>query len=330
MDDPTDFGLHRFTTNSLRPSERLDVWRDVLTRKLLRVAIDPLAGKPFRANATLRAQHGMRMGMGRMGATVSHRTKQIVADDNDVVLMMNLSGPFVMLRDNDDLVFGEGDACLIDCCDTAVFARPAPGKLLCIRMPRTVLADFVPGVENATGRLIPAETDPLRLLLSYVSFLHESDGVATLPEASRPIVHHICDLAALTIGVGREAAQLAESRGLRAARLRAVKNYIAGHIGPYPIEIENVAAEHGISSRYVRKLFEADGSNFSAYVMRQRLARAHARLVQTSGPLTPISVIAYEVGFGDLSYFNRAFRQRYDATPSEIRAEAAIERRMAG
>jgi AraC-like DNA-binding protein len=25
------------------------------------------------------------------------------------------------------------------------------------------------------------------------------------------------------------------------------------------------------------------------------------------------------VGFGDLSYFNRAFRRRYDATPSEIR-----------
>jgi len=32
-----------------------------------------------------------------------------------------------------------------------------------------------------------------------------------------------------------------------------------------------------------------------------------------------ISDIAYDAGFGDLSYFNRVFRRRYDATPSEIR-----------
>ncbi|MFC4844519.1 helix-turn-helix domain-containing protein [Bradyrhizobium sp. GCM10023182] len=30
--------------------------------------------------------------------------------------------------------------------------------------------------------------------------------------------------------------------------------------------------------------------------------------------------IAFECGYGDLSYFNRSFRQRYGATPSDIRA----------
>ncbi|RUX33774.1 helix-turn-helix domain-containing protein, partial [Mesorhizobium sp. M7A.F.Ca.CA.002.09.1.1] len=35
-----------------------------------------------------------------------------------------------------------------------------------------------------------------------------------------------------------------------------------------------------------------------------------------------ITAIAYEAGFNDLSYFNRAFRRRYDATPSDVRAAA--------
>jgi len=35
-----------------------------------------------------------------------------------------------------------------------------------------------------------------------------------------------------------------------------------------------------------------------------------------------ISAIAYEVGFNDLSYFNRTFRRRYDATPSDVRTAA--------
>jgi AraC-like DNA-binding protein len=33
-----------------------------------------------------------------------------------------------------------------------------------------------------------------------------------------------------------------------------------------------------------------------------------------------VSTIAFEVGFGDLSYFNRTFKKRFGATPREIRA----------
>ncbi len=35
-----------------------------------------------------------------------------------------------------------------------------------------------------------------------------------------------------------------------------------------------------------------------------------------------VSSVAFEAGFGDLSYFNRAFRRLYGATPSDVRAKA--------
>jgi AraC-like DNA-binding protein len=35
-----------------------------------------------------------------------------------------------------------------------------------------------------------------------------------------------------------------------------------------------------------------------------------------------IAALALEAGFGDLSYFNRAFRRRYGDAPSEMRAGA--------
>jgi AraC-like DNA-binding protein len=34
-----------------------------------------------------------------------------------------------------------------------------------------------------------------------------------------------------------------------------------------------------------------------------------------------ISEIALSSGFGDVSYFNRAFRRRYGASPSEVRTK---------
>jgi AraC-like DNA-binding protein len=35
-----------------------------------------------------------------------------------------------------------------------------------------------------------------------------------------------------------------------------------------------------------------------------------------------IAALAYEAGFGDLSYFNRAFRRRFGMTPGEARMES--------
>jgi AraC-like DNA-binding protein len=36
-----------------------------------------------------------------------------------------------------------------------------------------------------------------------------------------------------------------------------------------------------------------------------------------------ITAIAFDAGFGDLSYFNRTFRRRYNARPSDVRNDAS-------
>jgi hypothetical protein len=59
------------------------------------------------------------------------------------------------------------------------------------------------------------------------------------------------------------------------------------------------------------------------YVLFKRLERAYAAL---TGPVQPgqhISSIAFQAGFNDLSYFNRAFRRRYGKSPSDVRKDGA-------
>jgi len=60
----------------------------------------------------------------------------------------------------------------------------------------------------------------------------------------------------------------------------------------------------------------------SRFVLERRLARAHRMLTDLRLAQRSISSVAFEVGFGDLSYFNRAFRRCYGATPSEVRRSA--------
>ena len=69
----------------------------------------------------------------------------------------------------------------------------------------------------------------------------------------------------------------------------------------------------------MRKLFAGEGTTFTDFVREARLARARRMLTDPHQSNRPIHVIAYESGFGDLSYFNRAFRQRYGMTPSDAR-----------
>jgi AraC-like DNA-binding protein len=56
--------------------------------------------------------------------------------------------------------------------------------------------------------------------------------------------------------------------------------------------------------------------------MEQRLAAAYKALVGAARSNTSISTIAYESGFTDISNFNRAFRQRFGCTPTEVRNAA--------
>jgi transcriptional regulator GlxA family with amidase domain len=60
----------------------------------------------------------------------------------------------------------------------------------------------------------------------------------------------------------------------------------------------------------------------SEFVLGQRLIRAHRMLTDSRFAARSITSVAFDAGFGDVSYFNRSFRRRYGATPSDIRAEA--------
>jgi AraC-like DNA-binding protein len=56
--------------------------------------------------------------------------------------------------------------------------------------------------------------------------------------------------------------------------------------------------------------------NFNQFLNNYRVEDAGIRLRDTN---TPISTIALEVGYGSLSVFNKAFKERYKVTPSKFR-----------
>jgi AraC-like DNA-binding protein len=143
------------------------------------------------------------------------------------------------------------------------------------------------------------------------------------PEVRHLVATHIHDLVALTLGATRDAAEIAKNRGLRAARLNALKDDVTRHLDRGDLSVVEVAARHRLTPRYVQMLFEGEGTTFTEFVRDQRLIRAHRMLSDPSLARRSISEIAFDAGFGDVSYFNRAFRRRFGDTPSSVRARDA-------
>lgn len=108
----------------------------------------------------------------------------------------------------------------------------------------------------------------------------------------------------------------------RSGRLMAIKADIEARLHRRDLGIDMIAGLHGISPRAIQKLFEREARTFSDYVLERRLERACHRLLASEARELTISAIAFEVGFGDLSYFNRSFRKRFGRSPSQVRAAA--------
>jgi AraC-like DNA-binding protein len=95
-----------------------------------------------------------------------------------------------------------------------------------------------------------------------------------------------------------------------------------------PLSLESAAAACRLSpayfSRRFRKLF---GMTFTEYARVYRLHLAGRRLVTTP---SPVSQIAYGVGFSSPAHFAARFRERFGMTPREYRASARLRRDVRG
>lgn len=102
-------------------------------------------------------------------------------------------------------------------------------------------------------------------------------------------------------------------------RLKAVLQRVESEYA-HPLTVSQMAEGCGCStSHFMRWFKQMTGSSFTAYLNERRLAVAAERLRQTSDT---VLFIAGEVGFENLSNFNRQFKARYGVTPREYRRRA--------
>ena len=95
-----------------------------------------------------------------------------------------------------------------------------------------------------------------------------------------------------------------------------IEIYIKQHLGE-ELSRTNLAKHVFLSPDYLSRIFRQEkGISLSEYITDERMKKAKQLLCETN---TSVGDIAYQVGYSNLTYFIRVFRERNHMTPVQYR-----------
>lgn len=331
MTTAAETGFFCFSTDDLPGRDPARALRELNDRNVV-FRLDPLPGRSV--HAQIAAHRGPELRL--MSATlhgVSHGASPAATAGgagDELLFASALSGSTVAQQRGREVTLADGDAILLRREDGSFrLTHPDVVRFLGLRVPRGALAPLTTKLDDAVMTRIPRNTSALKLLVTYLGAVAQQ-RMLDAPHTRLIIARHVYDLLALTIGATRDASALASVGGLRAARLHAIRADIMAKLDDPGLSVASIAARHRMTPRYVHKLFESGGVTFSEFLLASRLEHVYRMLTDPRLGERSISTLAFAAGFGDLSHFNRAFRRRYGATPSDVRRRIRASTRLDG
>ncbi len=95
-----------------------------------------------------------------------------------------------------------------------------------------------------------------------------------------------------------------------------IKDYISWHISE-PLKVRDVAEYFGYNEKYITTFFkDRAGVSIKQYILSEKFERAKVLLSETG---TPVSEIAYSLGFQDAHNFSNAFKHLTGMSPGKWR-----------
>jgi acetamidase/formamidase/AraC-like DNA-binding protein/mannose-6-phosphate isomerase-like protein (cupin superfamily) len=305
----------RITTHAYPREQRWDAWRFALQRKSLRLdAMDTDAS--FGELSSYRSENGLDF-IG-MSSTQQCLTVDMANRADHVWLVELLEGELTVTAGSDivrvregDIVFGHGSA-------AALLDFPRDHRVLMIQIPAEYFTARVRNHLPAGLSLIASDTGAGRILSGMLRSV--GDTINDLNgDRLRPVELSLPDFLLTALMEGAPSKSLGGSAGARAMLLERVFQSIEMHLSDPHLNLEQVAAKHGISMRYLQKLFETVGDSFGHYVKLRRLERCRMDLLSPLHAQKSISEILFQWGFNDSASFSRAFREQYGMSPRDYR-----------
>lgn len=319
-----------WSTSGLSASDQAGYWRDVVCE-----AFTPLSPRRGRAELNRSAVNDGTPGWVRSSALTDTNCAeissctQVLSHGPKEVQRAPLEALFVNLQLSGSC-YGEQDGrqCIVRPGSLAIFDTTRPYSLefrenrtegnwraLSFRIPRHRWYSAA-RAEGVTSLAIDTNSGAGSVAGAMMSALWRERN--TLDEAMAPLERSFVDVLGAIASAQLGATVETEDEHRDSALLQIVRNHIRSAISLGRVTADSAAKEAAISARTLHRLFEGDGTTFSACVREERLRAAMDSLATAPDAVT-VSEIAARWGFYDSSHLTRTFQRYLGCTPTQYR-----------
>lgn len=241
---------------------------------------------------------------------------------NDFKLLLQVSGTSTLVQDDRSTKLSAGDLGLIDVTrPIRLDPQSESGRWIGLHFPRRSLISHL-GFEPRGGWCWRGDMLPSRLLGRFIMEAIQDRGVAS-DSAEFYLQRAVYDLVGALFDSSELSRHFSSSDKLFARLCSIAKRCLSDpNVGQ-----AEVAAEAGISVRYLQKIFAARGTTFGHFLKSLRLDHAAQLLRQQTSYKTslPLTEVAYACGYRDYAHFARNFRARFGRAPGASRGSIPSE-----
>jgi AraC family transcriptional activator of tynA and feaB len=312
---PGGIGMH-YSTSAVPATRRLAYWNDTVNGVFESLNVDSRDDR-FGAQMACRRLGALEIAMVESSAATVRRVRRgDAADGSRPMIKVHLQdmGSSVNSQGGWDTTLRDGEFILCDGARPYSIDFTSSNRMLVLRFPAECLANRFGEGELFAGRRLGR--GPRSAM--FASFFRNA---WTTAETARDelwdetVSGVMLDLLILALQERDEE----EVPALNPEWGRRLRAHIEEHLHEPELRTSTLAALFGVTPRYVQMVFAGMSTTASAYILDRRLERAAERLRQGLRDV-PISEVAFDLGFQDLSHFSRSFRARYGVSAKQYRA----------
>jgi AraC-like DNA-binding protein len=308
------------STSHVPAAERAAYWIDMICDVFVQL---DCSNTSDRFHGEITDQHLGSLRVSRVDSNrqlVQRSTRQLARSDDDCFLLsLQLKGHGRVLQDGRAALLAPGDFALYDSTRRYTLAFDDEFSQLVLKTPRGLLKDRLARAEDCTALAVSGSSGMGRVAADLLrTVAREAPGLH--PHEIERMADALIDVFAVAFGQSPVVPPVSR-RSHGAAQLLRIKLYLDEHLRDPELTPERVARAHGISTRYLSKLFETAGTSVGRFIWEQRLARIERDLRSAACATRSISEIAFGWGFNDMSHFSRSFRARYGDCPRSYRSQ---------
>jgi AraC-like DNA-binding protein len=310
-------------TATVSPSDRLDFWASSAFDAYLPVQIrSPLNG---RFGARMWGYELGPLSLFRIEAapnTMRRSSRAIAAADPECLhLSVILRGQIEAEQEGRTGLARMGDVISYETSHPVMFRAEKPYESLVLRVPRRLLGPQEAEISRRTAVGISgAQGLPRAAVAFFRSLARELEDGTINAESAPGTVDCVLDLVRGLYTSTSATSQPSRLR-TRSEILLDIQQFIEANLGDPDLDPEEIARASFISTRYLHKLFEAQGTTVCRWIRSARLERCRRDLLDPSLDHETILAIASRWGLPGAQHFSRLFRSEYGQPPRELRRE---------